>query len=311
MSEPIIPGGCILIARQIIESEIWEKPPLYIKVWIYLLVQAQHKKYKGLERGQLSTSIPDIIEGVSWKVGARRERPTKDQVYQVIDWMRKASTKPQRSPDEAPMKATMITTTKATQSMLITIDNYAVFQDMSSYESNAESNDESDAKATRKQREPNNINKNVKNVKNEDKKPSSRNTKITYSEDSTYFKMAVYFHEKVSAVAKEAGLPGLRSNLQSWADDFRKLVEIDETDKRLAQKVMDWVVQDSFWRTNIMSAKKLREKFPQLVLKMNSSKPAGKSDKEIDARNKQIEYNNAFREWVNAGNDADKFVFEY
>ncbi|GGH46050.1 hypothetical protein GCM10008014_08470 [Paenibacillus silvae] len=163
--------GWIRLHRKIIESAIWDKPPLYIKVWMFLLISAQHSQYKGLQRGQMSLSIPDIIEGCKWRVGARTVRPTKDQVYQVIDWLRK----PNEGGHESNAKATMITTTKATHGMLIEVVNYAVYQDSESDESNDESNDEKETKPARKQRQPNNINKNVKNdnnVKNEKDKKS-------------------------------------------------------------------------------------------------------------------------------------------
>jgi hypothetical protein len=166
MNEPLIPGGYIIISRQIVDSEIWSKPPLYVKVWLYLLTMAQHSQYKGLKRGQLYTSIPDIIEACSWKVGARKERPTKDQIYQVIQWLRKGN----EGGHESNTKATMITTTKATHGMLINIDNYDFYQDPKNYESNDEGNDEKATKGTRKQRQPDNINKNVNNVKNEQEK---------------------------------------------------------------------------------------------------------------------------------------------
>lgn len=163
MPDPVVPGGCILIARKIIESEIWGKPPLYIKIWLFLLTSAQHSNYKGLQRGQLITSIPEIIEGVKWHVGARVERPTKDQVFQVLEFLRGKAIKSQRSPYESKEESKMITTTKATHKILITINKYGVYQDFNSYESNAESNDQSELKAMRKQRQPDNINKNVKN----------------------------------------------------------------------------------------------------------------------------------------------------
>lgn len=221
MSSPLIPGGCILIARKIIESEIWDKPPLYLKVWTYLLLKAQHSDYKGLRRGQLITSMPEIIEAVSWKVGARRERPTKDQIYQIIDWMRKPrenhgfgwvespkngenernteeNTTSQRILRESNTKATMIATTKATHSMLVTIDNYGIYQTFSSYESNAEGNDEKAMKGARKQRQPDNINKNGNNDKNEQEKRQPlleiENFRLRYSESQlkhldNYFEM--------------------------------------------------------------------------------------------------------------------------
>jgi len=100
------------------------------------------------------------------------------------------------------------------------------------------------------------------------KKNIKKNTRQQkkYDEESSYYKMATYFYDKVLAVAKDAGVEHLvkKANMQKWADEFRKLIEIDEIDKRLAKDVMDWVTKDSFWRTNVLSAKKLREKFGEL-----------------------------------------------
>lgn len=168
--QPNISGGYILLSRKIIESEIWKKPPLYIKIWVFLLSKAQHSDYKKLKRGQLITSIPEIIEECSWYIGYRKESPTKDQVYQVIDWLRDPNGRNSRNcyegNYEADTKATMITTTKATHGMVVTIDNYSFYQDSKNYESNDEGNNEKDTKATGGQRQPNNINKNDKNDKN-------------------------------------------------------------------------------------------------------------------------------------------------
>lgn len=128
-----------------------------------------------------------------------------------------------------------------------------------------------------------------------------------YDEDSTYFKMAIYFHEKVSAVANEAGISHLikKSNMQTWADDMRKLIELDEVDKHLAKQVMDWVTEDSFWKTNVLSAKKLRERFMELAIKMNADKKPSqpKQKPQHDPRDKEI----AFQRWIQDGNDPDNF----
>lgn len=157
-----IPGGYIVIARKIVESEIWNKPPLYLKVWVWLLRQAQHSKYKNLERGQLFTSIKEIQDAVSWHVGFRKERPTKDQIFQILDWLRK----PDEGGNESNTGATMITTMKATHGMLVTIENYDYYQDSKNYDSNDVSNDEKVTKRTREQRQPDNINKNDNNDNN-------------------------------------------------------------------------------------------------------------------------------------------------
>lgn len=143
----------------------------------------------------------------------------------------------------------------------------------------------------------------VKKSKN-NKSPNKK-----YDEDNTYYKMAHYFFDKVSAVAKDAGVEHLirKANLQSWADDFRKLVELDGVDdKKLILAVMDWVTQDLFWRTNILSARSLRAKFAELAIKMKSSqtpKQPVQQQPKNDIRDKEIE----FQKFIADGGDPDAF----
>ena len=120
-----IKGGYIILSRKTIDSEIWSKPPLYLKVWVWLLSHAQFKGYKGLKRGQIRTKIPDIVKGISWKSGYRKEYPSKDQVYKVIAWLKKNND---------------ITTKRATHGMIITIENYNIYQDAKNYGSKSQDN---------------------------------------------------------------------------------------------------------------------------------------------------------------------------
>ncbi|MDU4696414.1 MAG: hypothetical protein E6Y08_11400 [Paenibacillus sp.] len=101
-----------------------------------------------------------------------------------------------------------------------------------------------------------------------------------YSPDSTYYKMAVYFKQKIDDMASTEGLTHLtdRTNLHTWADDFRKLVELDkQSDTNLIRSVMDWVVLDDFWKGNVLSAEKFRAQFPKLVMAMRRKSTGGQS----------------------------------
>jgi len=54
-------------------------------------------------------------------------------------------------------------------------------------------------------------------------------------------------------------------------------------DKRIIEDVrlvMSWSQNDDFWKFNILSASKLREKFDQLYMKAKEQKPVGRFDKE-------------------------------
>lgn len=140
-----------------------------------------------------------------------------------------------------------------------------------------------------------------------EKQPKKTRQPKQYTEDNTYYKMAVYFHDKVKAVAEAEGLSHLivRSDLQKWADEFRKLVAIDKVqDKHLIRDVIDWVTSDPFWKVNVLSAKKLRDKFGELALKMKAAqKPKQQQKQKADPRDKEI----AFQRWIQEGNNPDEF----
>lgn len=271
--------GWISLHRKLIESEIWEKPPLYIKVWVFLLLSAQHSNYKNLRPGQVSTSIPEIIEACKWRVGARVERPTKDQIYQIIEWLRK----PNEGVHESNAKATMITTTKATHGLLVNINNYGLYQDNKTDESNDEGNGEKATKPLRKQRQPDNINNNVNNNNNEqqkeDKKKSPKSPKRTYSEDDRFYKLAKRFHELAYENATEIGTAHLieKPNLQNWANTFRLMIEKNKWSEAEIGEVVKFALKvDSFYQTIIFSPDNLRKHYQAILTKMKTQGGGGR-----------------------------------
>lgn len=118
--------GYILISRDLLEDEIWFKQPLVLKVWMYLLLRAQHTNYKGLKRGELWTSYNELREACTYYRGGRPERPSKKQIETALDFLRK--------PHEGTTKGPSIVTTKATRGMHVTICNYNLYQDPKTYE---------------------------------------------------------------------------------------------------------------------------------------------------------------------------------
>ncbi|HFK1685240.1 TPA: DNA replication protein DnaD [Bacillus tropicus] len=65
-------------------------------------------------------------------------------------------------------------------------------------------------------------------------------------------------------------------NFDSWANDFRLLRERDNRELQDIKDVIDWCQADPFWQGNILSPKKLREKFDQLTIQMNARKGVNK-----------------------------------
>ncbi|KKK78988.1 hypothetical protein LCGC14_2838030 [marine sediment metagenome] len=114
--------GYVLLARQIVDSEIFGKPASWLKIFIYLVTQAQYEPYKKLLRGQCYTTYADIAQACG---------VTRGQIDHATRFMKSKK---------------MLATRKATRGMVVTICNYDTYQDTGRYQSDAES----DTKATQK-----------------------------------------------------------------------------------------------------------------------------------------------------------------
>ncbi|MFC4077192.1 hypothetical protein [Salinithrix halophila] len=116
------------------------------------------------------------------------------------------------------------------------------------------------------------INKNDKNEKNDEKKKDNRRK---YDDDSPYIKMTRYLLEQIRAWKPDFAF---RGSEQTWADDFRKLHEIDNRSKEQIKAVIDYATTNDFWQANILSAKKLREKFDTLEGQMRRGNRHGEQN---------------------------------
>ena len=163
-------NGYILESRSILNSAIWKMPPLYFKVWHFLLLKAQYTDYKGLKRGQLYTSIGEIREACSYYVGFRKETPTRKEIWSILEWLRGPHEEDAEGNTKGNNERNMIVTTKATHGLLVTICNFNVYQDPKNYEGNNERNTNGTMNGTRTEFEGNNINEEGIKKKNKKKK---------------------------------------------------------------------------------------------------------------------------------------------
>jgi hypothetical protein len=271
--------GYIKDHRKELNSDIWQMPPLYHRVWQWLKYQVNHNDAEipmrdgtklVIRKGQHLTSVRKIARGVGYYEKGLWEEPNPKTVANILTWMAKNH---------------MITISRGKdmrQYTLITILNWETYQMIEDHKPQ-EGEGPNPPPERRKKKE------------------------AKYSESSSYFKMAKYFYGKVAEMSQAEGLSHLiiKADLQKWADDMRKLIEIDKVDKHLAKAVMDWVVKDNFWKKNVLSAKKFRDKFPELAIKMKSSKSTTEGGKPPpkDIRDKEIE----FQRWVQEGGDPNEF----
>ncbi|ODS33188.1 MAG: hypothetical protein SCARUB_01666 [Candidatus Scalindua rubra] len=148
-------NGAFVVSRSIFESDIWQKPPEYLKIWLYLIGKANHKgrKYRGYycERGQYFCDYKELRDQLKYKIGYR------SKIYG--DFTPKNLMKYLRS-------TLMVTTMKKPRGLLITINNYDSYQVLGNYENTSEHSNENPTKTPDEHQSIPSINKNDKELKN-------------------------------------------------------------------------------------------------------------------------------------------------
>lgn len=104
---------------------------------------------------------------------------------------------------------------------------------------------------------------------------------------------AKWMFERIKVVAPSAKEP----NLESWGKEFRLMREQDGRTHRQILELFRWANADSFWRANILSPSKLREKWTELDAKRLSSGAGGLAPVNRQAALEQRN-NAAAQEWL-------------
>lgn len=165
-----IPNGFYIKPRYFNDLPIATAPPHVREIFDWLLGQANHKDTAVCKRGQCVRSYADIIEGLAWRVGWRKEKYEKSHVKTAMKCLKNNE---------------MIITRKTTRGMIITICEYDYYQNPKNYESHKEET----RKGIGKEQHSPTINKNDKNVKT---------TIINYKNENKFFKKQNYGKEKRS-----------------------------------------------------------------------------------------------------------------
>ena len=127
-----------------------------------------------------------------------------------------------------------------------------------------------------------------------EKSKVNRKYKRLFDEDSIEFKLSKKLLDYILRNHPNYKMP----NLQNWAKHIDYMIRLD---KRTPEQINDIIVfsqEDSFWKSNVLSTEKLRERFDQLWIKKKNGKPKStfeilqaEYEKEVDNeqnRNHQI-----------------------
>lgn len=96
----------------------------------------------------------------------------------------------------------------------------------------------------------------------------------TFSSDDSPYKLSLLLLQEIIKENPLSRLDSLSTTekertVQSWAKDIALLTGKDNQKPSTVEEVIKWATHDNFWRANILSAKKLREKWDTLTAQMN------------------------------------------
>ena len=127
-----------------------------------------------------------------------------------------------------------------------------------------------------------------KSIENRDKEKKPRNRKKrVYESTSIYFILAQKLFKQICQ-NQEIKEP----NFQQWADDIRKMIEIDKRTEDQVRRMITWSQKHVFWSANILSARKLREKYDTMAAQ-------AKRDQGSPNRHKQPIRQETLPDWAN------------
>ena len=237
--------GWICVHRKMLDWE-WFDDPNVFRLFMYLLLSANHKEknWKGVvvSKGSLITGR----ESLALKTGL-----SVQQIRTAINKL--------KSTNEITIKTT-------SKNSLISIVKWNEYQGSNQQVNQpATSNQPASNQQVTTNNNDNNNNNEIKEKNNVATEVATLPKKITESELSAK-EVSSYLAKKILTVNSTAKLKP-----NSWVADIEKSIRIDERTKDGLIDIIKWIYtpEGNFWVANIMSGKKLREKFDTLQAQKN------------------------------------------
>lgn len=106
---------------------------------------------------------------------------------------------------------------------------------------------------------------NTSHIENECDEAEEKKSK-KFDEKSDPYLLAKFLEKNI--MNNNPKFPSSEKQKQRWAKDIDKMIRIDKIKPDDIANVISFCQKDSFWRCNILSGKKLRDKYQQLSMKM-------------------------------------------
>ncbi len=239
-------AGAFQTTRDIFEHPIWQN---IVEFRLFFLLYGKAAFVDGvrvgdviLERGQWVRSIRNLQSDLEYVENRAIKKYSLSTIHRAI---------------ESLVRESRILSKPCELGTLFEVVNYAKYQDLGNYKFDNENAE----RTQREQRQNNNKNTNKTN-----------NTLKDYS--SEIIRMA----ETLKSLILQNN-PGAKTpdDLSKWQSEFDKMKRIDKRTDEQIFAVMEFSQRDTFWKANILSAGKLREKFDTLLLQKDRPKQGQQS----------------------------------
>jgi len=300
MPEEKIKDGYILIARKMLKSGIMDKPPLWAKLFLWMLLKANKTDgYQGLKVGEFETTAREMQEAMTHYVGYRKEEPTPKQIRVIYEGLAGGKAEGKAKGKEKMIEFAPL---KGKRGLKITILNYEKYQNPKNYvgqskpkaQNTNEGQSEKFTKSLCRAKLINNKkNKNNKNI-----------NKFIFPE-TVDFVVDFIFHiqETRPNLSPKITDTFLENSLKTVID----LIRLDGFEFEYIRDVMRFAVQDSFWRDNVFSLCPLRtvsentglKKFQNIANKYESEKRKQANPKKLNGNSRPEKNASACEEFYN------------
>lgn len=241
------------------EHGVWQDPH-YLKLWMYCIMKASHTEREQLVGNQLvKINRGEFVTGRFSLTDEMNRGMKPEQQKNDVTWWRYLKNLE---------KWGMLHIKSNNKFSVVTLDKYDFYQQVKGKgeqqtAQQLHNNCTTDAQQLHTNKELNN-DKELNNVN----KKKSNSRKRAYDESSIDYQLSNFLYERIL----ENNPNHKKPNLQEWANSIRLMRERDKRTEEQIRYVIEWAQNDSFWAPNILSTKKLREKFDTLTGQIKARK---------------------------------------
>ena len=80
-------GGYIKLHRKVMESEIWNKPPYFFKLWTFILMKANYAEDDRLEPGECLVTMRELQDAGAYFAGYRKKPLSRKQIWLFLTFI--------------------------------------------------------------------------------------------------------------------------------------------------------------------------------------------------------------------------------